>query len=102
MPDAVDQASLPRSAEDGSDLHVVDNLDDLVIITDGERTASYVRFSGEKLIGKNLRILPYGIHGGRFSEANVVKITDGARHAVFVPKKKDEVKRRSSRLPFGS
>ena len=102
MHEAVDQSSLPRSVEDGRDLHVVDSVDDIVIITDGERTASYVRFSGVKLAGKNLRILPYGIQAGRFGEANVVTITDGARHAVFVPKKKDEVKRRSSRLPFGS
>ena len=83
-------------------MHLVDSIDDLVIITDGERTASYVRFSGEKLAGKNLRILPYGIQVGRFGEENVVTITDGARNAVFVPKKKDEVKRRSSRLLFGS
>ena len=74
--------------EDGSDLRIVDILDDIAIITDGERTASYVRFSGNKLIGMNLRILPYGIQGGRFSEANVVQITDGVRDAVFVPKKR--------------
>jgi hypothetical protein len=70
-----------------SDLRVVDMQGDLVIITDGERTTSYVRFSGPELVGKDWRIRPSaGVEAGWFSEANAVTLSEGEREAVFVPK----------------
>jgi hypothetical protein len=82
------QVALPRSSNrDASDLRIVDMQGDLAIITDGERTTSYVRLSGPELVGKDWHIRPEaGIEAGCFSEANEVTISDGEREAVFVPK----------------
>jgi hypothetical protein len=35
--------------------------------------------------GEGLKILPFYTEGGWFTEANVIKVTDGERTALYVP-----------------
>ena len=64
------------------------NRDGSVMVTDGERTASYVAFGDEALKGTDLKIVPSYVEAGAYLEANCVVLTDGSRNVVYVPKER--------------
>ena len=79
------EASLPRSKE-GEGLTVTELRDDgSVVISDGERSASYGFYKGERLEGRDLRIVRSYTEAGWFMQAEIVKLTDGERTGFYVP-----------------
>lgn len=77
--------SLPRSEGlEGAELSVdrVEENGD-VVITDGERSAPFAYYSGDKIDLTALRIVPAGVEAGYFTEAHVVTLTDGEGVAIY-------------------
>lgn len=81
-------AGLPRSrALDGTDL-IIEKLekDGSVLITDGHRSAHYEPMGGIKPLSGPLSIKASYVETGWFTEANVIKFSDGTRDALYVPR----------------
>jgi hypothetical protein len=81
------EAPLPRSESgEGENLTVVEVLSNgHVVITDGERNASYEPRDGIPLGVDDLRIVPGNVEAGYFTEANVVTLTDRDSTKLYDP-----------------
>ena len=69
----------------GDDLSTEVCPDGSVIVTDGQRSPVYGPTDGKPLEGEKIHIVASYVEAGWFSEANVIKLSDGHRAATYIP-----------------